>query len=348
MLASGEQPIVWTAGWTLRNDDSLPIAGDPAAGTVRICLTESFSDAHVPALAMFIDAGILVGELRDKWTQERYRANTVNDHASLVTSEATNLTKDKPCADVRARMFVRDHYTVRTWPASVKHVWDFDHVLGYTVGKLTQPGKLDFIRGQIGLRAAVIADVGNPLSISEADAARNDQDNPLNRIPVEMQLARVAPPNGPDGKGNFRVCLWKDIDDVPDAKADAVTVPPDVIFESYGHLIGDLRDPEPDVDYAMYDNKTSWAVITLNSFTLSKAKPCAIFSVRSVLSDSWPWLFPFVREGDYLRFQALKVKGHVGTEGLEGNLGEAIDAGALNGTPIADIGRPLDLGDQPP
>jgi len=349
MKPYGDQRTVWTVGWMLRNDDSPAISGDPALGKVRICVTNGFKeDTHVPALAMFKNAGVLVGDLQDDWAQDRYKPDTVNDHAALVSTEAADLTAQQPCEQVSARMFVRDGYTVKTWQASSDHVWDFEQVLGYTVGTLPQPGKLNLLRGRIGLRAVVTADIGNPLSTSEEEAAKSEPENPLNRIPLDSQLAHAAPANGPDGKGNFKVCLRRDIDSVPDKEAYVVSVPPNVIFESAGRLIGDLRDPDPDTQYALYDNKTSWAVITLTTLTLSKRKPCAVISVRSVLSSSWPWLFPLVRESDHLHFQALKLKGRDNTNGLPGHLGDALDAGALNGTPTADIGRPLELGDNSP
>ncbi len=348
MLPTGNQPIVWTVGWMLRNDNTPTIAGDPASGKIKVCLTKQQDEAHVPALAMFKNAGRLSGDLTDTWSKESYDSASQNDSAALVTAEAVDLTKDKPCAEVSARMFVRDQFNVKAWPATKGAVWDFDHVLGYTVGRLAQPGKLDWLRGQIGLRAVVTADLGNALSTSEDEAAKSEPENPFNRIPGDLELAAAAPANGPDGKGNFKVCLTNDIDDVPDKEAQSVTVPPNVIFESYGRLIGDLRSPKPDVEFAMYDNHTAWSVITLKSFTLSKKKPCAVISVRTVLSGSWPWLFPLARESDHLHFQALKLKGHAGTQGLPGHLGDALDAGALNGTAIADIGNPLDLGQSSP
>lgn len=348
MLSSGEQPIVWTVGWMLRNDDTPTISGDPSAGKIKVCLTTGQDDAHVPALTMFTNAGHLTGNLTDTWHSENYDPATQNDHAALVTTQATDLSESTPCAEVSARMFVRDQYTVKAWPAGQGSVWDFDHVLGYTVGRLAQPGKLGLIRGSIGLRAVVTADLGNAVSISENDAAKSQPENPLNRIPSDLKLAQAKLPNGPTSKGNFKVCLWIDIDDVPDEKSQSVTVLPGVIFESYGRLIGDLRSPKPDMQYIIYDNHTSWSVITLKIFTLTKKKPCAVISVRTVLSNNWPWLFPLVRESDHLHFQALKLRGHDGTQGLPGHLGDALDVGALNGTAIADIGNPLDLGEASP
>lgn len=348
MLNDGSQPTIWTVGWMLRNDDSLPITGDPANGKVKVCMTGEFGDVHVPSLAMFKNGGNLIGNQTDKWKSENFKSDTVNSHASLVTTEAIDLTNDKPCAEASARMFTRDNqFTVKTWPSSPRTVWDFEQVLGYPLTKLAQPGKLGLLRGQIGLRAVIIADLGNPLSVSDEDAAKNEPDNPLNRIPEDMKLARAAAPNGPKGKGNFQVCLWKDIDDVADDEAQSVSVPPGVIFQSSGRLIGDIRDPEPDVQYGLYDNKTTFSVVNQKPFILSKKKPCFVTSVRSVISERNSWIFPFVRVADRLRFQATGLMGHSDNEGLPGHLGDALDVGALNGTPTADIGDPLELEEKP-
>lgn len=159
--------------------------------------------------------------------------------------------------------------------------------------------------------------------------------------------ARAIPPNGPDGKGNFKVCLLKNLIDISDRDSYTVTVPPNMIFESAGRLIGDLRNPGTDTAYAKQETKTNWSVIAQKSFTLSNAEPCASISVRSVTSSWWPWIFPLVRQEDHLFFQTLKVRGHEnGTQDYPDRVGQALDSGLINGTPIADIGNPLELGSE--
>lgn len=132
MIPSDNQPIVWTLGSTLRNDNSPPITGDPRRGRIKVCLNSgSFNDlgaVQVPALTLFsfAEEGMLVGD------------------AAIVTTEAVELTGRQPCSEAAARMFVgeasdrlcnggcgRAKYTVRSWPASSKQAWEFDHVLGY-------------------------------------------------------------------------------------------------------------------------------------------------------------------------------------------------------------------------
>jgi hypothetical protein len=165
MLSSEDQPQYWVAGWTLRNDDSPAITGDPSVGKVRVCLTKGWEEGvRVPAFAMFKNEGTLVGDLRDKWSQERYKAETSQSDAAFITTEVAVLSKDNPCAAVGARMFIENRvFTVKAWNASPDIVWDFDHVIGYPVSKVTQPGDLDLLRGQIVLRAVVEADIGNPM-----------------------------------------------------------------------------------------------------------------------------------------------------------------------------------------
>lgn len=214
------------------------------------------------------------------------------------------------------------------------------------VGFVAQPGHLEFLRWFFEPRAVVLSDVGDPLSMSEEEATKTQPENPLNRIPADRQLATTVSEHGPDGKGNFRVCLLKDqeLDQLwKDLGRESISFPPNVIFESSGRLAGDLRNPEPDKN-ADYSDR--WATITTETLTLSKARPCALISVRTVLSRSWQWLFPLVRASDHLRFQAVKLKAETPRE-MQGLV--ALGAlGAFNATPIGDIGHPLDLGDEEP
>ena len=105
---------------------------------------------------------------------------------------------------------MRDGCTVKTWSASSENIWNFDHALGrksarVALGRLTTT--LDPIREAFGPRAVVTADVGNPRSISEEEAADYWFDNPLNQLLADLELACEAAPNGPGGKGNFKVGL---------------------------------------------------------------------------------------------------------------------------------------------
>jgi HTH-type transcriptional regulator/antitoxin HigA len=57
---------------------------------------------------------------------------------------------------------------------------------------------------------------------------------------------------------------------------------------------------------------------------------------------------PSPRVADHLHFQALKLTGYNGALGLPGFLGNGLAARALDGTPIVDVGRPLNLKDEAP
>jgi hypothetical protein len=249
---------------------------DAKPDMVRVCTTSaadgwSVTEWRVPVLAVFEHAGILVGGIRDKWDRDSCRAETVDRSAALVTTDETVLTRERPCAEVRARMLTSATYRRYQWAASgVSDVWDFDHVLGYPLRLLAQPNKLGPLHGSIALRATALGPIQESSGLTDEAAVALEPDNPLNRIPGDMAKAEeTRPPAG----GNLRVCLSKDIDE---ESYSSVRLPEDLIFESYGRLIGDERDPQPDSEYTMFDNKQSYAVALMKPLTLTKAKPCGV------------------------------------------------------------------------
>jgi len=373
------QRAFWTVGWMLRNaagsgsplpqplqavppvlpdrpeaghagsaQPAQPVpagAAEPAAGRVKVCLTRAAEDPAipvmfvVPGLSVFQDGGKRAGDLRNPWTRESYRADTVNPAAALVTTGDLRLSRDNPCAEVGARMWAAGTGSVAAWPASEDHVWDFSHVLGYPTERLQQPNNLESLRGMLALRAAVVADVGNPLVVSDDDAARLDPSNPLGRISGDAVLARSVPPDGPDGKGNFRICAPNDFGG---AGYGTLTVPAGLLFESSaGTTAEDWRATQAAAG-ATGSAGVPFAVATKKAVTLTKENPCALTSANSVLSGDWRWPFPLVRLGDGLQFHALEMAG--GKADLPGHLGDAIQRGMLKGTPVADIGSPVTLG----
>jgi hypothetical protein len=302
----------------------------------------SIQSFALPKLSVFEDGGVLVGDLRDPWDKATLRAETLNNFAAIVTTNDIELTAERPCAEAGARMLIASPLGPKSWSARTQHVWDFNRVLGYPVKSLAQPNRLGAVRGSLVIRALALSDIGNPLTTTDELAARQDPGNPLNRISGDLKTAQALPAEGPNRRGNLRLCLSKEIDE---ADFTTVTVPPELVFESYGRLVGDLRDPKGDEDYMLNDRKTSYGLITIRSTVLTKAKPCATIAVRSVLSADWPWLFPLVREADHLHFQGLKIRGFNGmNDKLPGHVGDALNMGILNATPVADIGNPMDLG----
>ena len=358
LMVSGPVIEGWTSITGLNNDpnppppvksgEKVPAAGIsqaalPDTGRLMVCLTTDISrheltTVKLPKWSLFTNDGEFSGDLRRPYSRDTYNGRNRDISAQLITTDVVILTKDAPCGEVPASMWGSGS---RNWTASRVHAWDFHHVLGYPVPELPQPEKLSAIRGSLIIRAQVIADIARWSDMSERDAAAAEPENPRNRIPDDMQAAiKTVPP----ATGNFRVCLSTDIKDEP---YSSVTVTPNVIFESHGRLIGDLRDSQPDNDYVTYDNRTHYAVITTTRFTLTKAKPCLVVPVRSALYDGMSWIFPLVRKSENMNFQALKVKGITidrnGT--LSGHLGDALDKGMLNATPVADIGNPVMLDD---
>ena len=370
-----QQQAFWTIGWMLRNDagpappapsaargqtaqagqpvqTAKPVEAPPdqpqSPGLVRVCLTKTADNPTfpnqvvLPRLSVFEDGGQRVGDLRDPWTKDAYRNETVNLDAAIVTTGGLELSRDKPCGEVGARMWTPSAASLPAWHVSPDHVWDFAHVLGYPIDRLPQPNNLERLRGMIVIRAIVVTDIGDTLAMSDDDAARQDPANPAARISTDTAKANSVPPDGPDGKGNFMVCVSPDI---AVAGYKSVTVPQNLLFESYGRMAGgDLRAPELDASYPGASGIMPFAVVTQHALTLTDDNPCAVTSVRSVLSGDWRWPFPMIMERDRLIFYALKLKDYNGDPAnLPGHLGDALGGRLLNGTPIADIGSPLNL-----
>lgn len=308
--------------------------------TIRVCTTSALRGTWtIPALAVFENAGILVGALTDAWQVENYKANTADRSAALITIESAVVTAEKPCVNLHAKMLYSDSYKQRSWPSSrMSDVWDFQYVLGYPVKLLAQPNELGMLRGSISLRAVTLGPIREASELTHEAALALEPENPLNRIPGDLAIAEgVHPPAG----GNLRICLSIN---VKDENYSSVKLPPGLIFESYGRLVGSERDPQVDPDNVRLEGKQSSAVVLLRLLTLTKAKPCGVATVRTVLSSDWPWLFPLIRDSDHLHLQALKMRGRVGDgSDLPGTLGDVMIKGLLNATPIADIGEPLDI-----
>lgn len=339
MVSPVEQPEYWVLAQTLRNDAP---AIDGSGGTMRVCIA-SDGRAHLPELSVFRNTGQRVSTLTDSWTFLMLRPDTVSINAALVTTAPVDLTEASPCAEVPVRMLITSDTTSATsWNAASDNAWAFDHVLGYPPTRIGQPFDLDRARWRNAIRAEVTTNVTAVMKLSEEAAATAEPDNPLGRLAGDKDLAAKA---ALGVGGNFRICIWKDIDDIPDGAAQSVTVVPGVIFESGGPLVGDLRDPPSTLPGGPDPSVSSYGVVTTGSVTLSKHVPCAVTSVRSVISAGWPLTFPLVRASDHLFFSAAKWRGHPRSKG---NLPDLVAAGGIHGTPTADVGHPLDIGDEGP
>lgn len=135
---------------------------------------------------------------------------------------------------------------------------------------------------------------------------------------------------------NFKICVAADKEDF---RTPRIVIPPGLIFESWGRLIGDLTDPTPDFAWREGDQRNDhYGVVITRQVVLTAAKRCATTTAQVVLSQAWGLQHPVVTQGANLFFQALAIESYGGDPmKLPNHLGEYIVMGILNGTAIADI-----------
>ena len=135
---------------------------------------------------------------------------------------------------------------------------------------------------------------------------------------------------------NFRVCVLAD-EDFSDASR--IVIPPGLMFQSYGRLIGGLTKPAPDFAWQEGDQRNDhYGVVITRQVVLTKAKRCATTTAQVVLSQTWGWRHPMVAQSANLFFQALEMESYVADPmKLPNHLGNYLAMGILNGSAIADI-----------
>lgn len=135
---------------------------------------------------------------------------------------------------------------------------------------------------------------------------------------------------------NFRICAAADDEDF---RAPQIVIPPGLLFESWGRLVGSLTNPTPDFAWQQGDQRNDhYGVVVTRRVVLTKAKRCATTTAQVVLSQTWGWHHPMVTQAANLFFQALEPESFAADlMKLPNHLGEYLAMGILNGTPIADI-----------
>ena len=135
---------------------------------------------------------------------------------------------------------------------------------------------------------------------------------------------------------NFKICVSTD-DDMSDVPR--IIIPPGLMFQSFGRLIGGLTNPTPDLVWQQSDQRNDhYGVVITRQAVLTKAKRCATTTAQVVLSQTWGWQHPVVTQAANLFFQALEPKSYVADlMKLPNHVGEYLAMGILNGTAIADI-----------
>ena len=116
-------------------------------------------------------------------------------------------------------------------------------------------------------------------------------------------------------------------------------IPPGLMFQSYGRLIGGLTKPTPDFVWQKGDQRNDhYGVVITRQVVLTKAKRCATTTAQVVLSVTWGWHHPIVTQSSNLFFQALEMESFVADPiKLPNHLGDYLTKGSLNGSAIADI-----------
>jgi len=132
---------------------------------------------------------------------------------------------------------------------------------------------------------------------------------------------------------NFKICAAADNSDFREPQ---IVIPPQVIFISWGPLVGNLMNPGHDPAYEASDQK-HFAVETTEDVTFTKAAKCATTKVVGLISNDDGWKQPPTNMRG-LFFQAINVEKYLDDLNmLPHHLGDYIQMGILNGTPIAEI-----------
>ncbi|MBS1170728.1 MAG: hypothetical protein H6R01_1646 [Burkholderiaceae bacterium] len=215
--------------------------------------------------------------------------------------------------------------------------------------------------------AALCALVGGAITVS---GCSNKADAPSKPVKNEQASANARPPFDPKwipaakGEGNFEICLS---DEAKENGITNVTVPKNIVFQSWGPMTGPLRNSgsydkkilgEP-LSSTLGSEKT-YAVITANQVVLTDKEPCQITQVRSVISKGFRWNKELVPAEKHQSFAAdgIKIVNEKVTDrqwGLDKNgtenpkeklIGNAISLGLLNGTLLQDASNPVTLTDR--
>ena len=161
-----------------------------------------------------------------------------------------------------------------------------------------------------------------------------------------------------EGKGNFEICLG---DEATENGIKKVTVPKNVIFQSWGEMTGSIRDSKAHDPRVMGEPISSplgvektYAVITTNEVTLTDKEPCQITAARSVVHKGFRWSHELISASRHQYFAAegeKVINGKLtnslwGSTPKDGTIGDAIQFGLLNGSLLGDASDPVMLEDQ--
>lgn len=156
------------------------------------------------------------------------------------------------------------------------------------------------------------------------------------------------------GEGNFQICLTYDISQ---SGIETLTLPPNILFSSWGPLTANLRTRVSYDPGAVLDHRelTSYALVTTSPLTLTVDRPCVVTSVRMVKSPSFDWTHdvlptalhyvfspvPMMLKGKRVTNEAWGDSAKGTFPGRGGVVGDAIAGEYFNGVALRDVGDPI-------
>lgn len=143
------------------------------------------------------------------------------------------------------------------------------------------------------------------------------------------------------GTGNFEICLS---DESGASGLNNVTLPPGIIFASFGQITGNLRgELNYDINSVAQQNDfegEKYAVVTTRAATLNLKTPCVLTDVRAVEDEGFRFSHRQVPVNLHLNFQAgglYKTNRNRIANDLKDPLLSATEGGFVLGTPIKDV-----------
>lgn len=180
------------------------------------------------------------------------------------------------------------------------------------------------------------------LLLSSACTVQKKQQKPVvTESPLPAFQKSFIPPAL--GVGNFEICLS---DEAEASGLNDVTLPPGIIFASFGQMTGSLRGALnydiQSVARAPNFEGTKYAVSNTAAIRLTSKAPCVITNVKAVLSEDFKFNHRAVQVALHLNFQAGGLyeneAGQISND-LKEPLLSATEGGFVFGAPIADINK---------
>ena len=173
-MVTGAAPVIQDADASQATNGPLPTAH----GRARVCATkdiafDSYREIKLPATTVFRDSGSFKGDVRDPWTPEPNLKD--NRWAAFITSDPVTLTKAKPCAESGVRMLIAKSYDRPSASASEHRIWDIEDALDYPPPSGRPPIEIGKLVDDISVRAELLSDVGDPLTLAKEEAGEATQ-----------------------------------------------------------------------------------------------------------------------------------------------------------------------------